>query len=263
MRPLLAALVLFLSPALAFAEPDHAAFDALLARHVKAAAPGGVNRVDYAAWAGSQADRASLDAYIARLGRETPSRLDRPAQFAYWANLYNALTLDVVLDAYPVKSIRAIRSRGAGLNPKALIGPWQTKLITVEGRRLSLDDIEHAVMRPTFKDPRVHYAVNCASIGCPNLQPRAFRAATLEADLDAAARAYVNSARGLSVGANGLTLSTIYRWFKEDFGADESALRAHLALYAEDARAEALKAGAPIAGYAYDWGLNGVQGASP
>jgi hypothetical protein len=116
--------------------------------------------------------------------------------FAYWANLYNALTLDVVLNAYPVTSIRNIKSRGAGFDLKALFGPWRTKLVTVAGRRLSLDDIEHEIMRPTFRDPRVHYAVNCAAVGCPNLWPQVWPANSLNHDLDRAARTYVNDPRG-------------------------------------------------------------------
>ena len=86
-----------------------------------------------------------------------------------WANLYNAATLKIVVDRYPVKSIRDIKSDTGLFDVKGYIGPWRTKVATVEGRQVSLDDIEHEIMRPTFKDPRVHYAVNCASIGCPNL----------------------------------------------------------------------------------------------
>ena len=112
---------------------------------------------------------AALEAWIATAAAARPSTLARAEAFAFWANLYNALTLKVVLERHPVRSIRDIRSSGVPFDPKGWIGPWRTRLVTVEGRRLSLDDIEHEVMRPTFRDPRVHYAVNCASIGCPNL----------------------------------------------------------------------------------------------
>lgn len=236
------------------AESESRAFDSLLARHV-AAGPDGVNRVDYAAWKASQADRAALDAYIRALEGAPISTLSRNEQFAAWANLYNAATVRVILDRYPVRSIRDIRSEGAGLSLKALIGPWQTKVVTVEGRRLSLDDIEHGIVRPAFKDPRVHYAFNCASIGCPNLMPRAFRGATLDADLDAAARAYVNHPRGVSVTARGLRLSSIYDWYGTDFGTAEQ-LRAHLLRYAAPDLAARIRATPAIAGYGYDWLLN-------
>ena len=162
--------------------PDPAPYDRLLQRYVTAGSDG-LNRVDYRGWAASTADRAALDSFIAAHEAARPSTLSRNDQFAFWANLYNAVTLDVVMDAYPVGSIRDIR-------PTLLsIGPWGAQRVTVEGRRLSLDDIEHRIMRPTFRDPRVHYAVNCASIGCPNLQREAFRGARLETQLDAAARA--------------------------------------------------------------------------
>lgn len=120
----------------------------------------------------------------------------RAEVFAYWANLYYALTLMVVLQRHPVRSIHDIRSTGVPSDPRQFIGPWRTRLVTVEKRRLSRDDIEHETMRPTFRDPRVHYAVNCASIGCPNLRPRAWRAATLEQHLDTAAADFVNYPRG-------------------------------------------------------------------
>lgn len=240
---------LFMSTAAA--QPDPAPYDRLLQRYVTAGSDG-VNRVNYRAWAASAADRAALDAYIAAHEAARPSQLSRNEQFAFWANLYNAVTLDVVLDAYPVSSIRQIR-------PSLLaIGPWTMDRVTVEGRRLSLDDIEHGIMRPTFRDPRVHYAVNCASIGCPNLQREAFRGASLDVQLDAAARAFIASDRGVRITAQGLRLSRIYQWFAEDFGT-EAQLRDHLARYATGARAADIR-NQRIVGYAYDWDLNGTGG---
>ena len=182
----------------------------------------------------------------------------RARAFATWINLYNAVTLQVVLERYPIASIRDIRSEGTGLDPRALIGPWRTKRVTVEGRRLSLDDIENTILRPTFHDSRVHYAINCASIGCPNLMPRAWRAETLEADLDAAARAYVNHPRGVSVNANGsLRASSIYRWFRADFGGSDANVIAHLRRYGSPELAQGLAGATRIAGHGYDWALNG------
>lgn len=248
----LSVLFLFASPAAA----DDASYTALLQRYVSAHADG-VNRVDYARWSANAADRAALDAYIADLAAQRPSTFARDRAFAYWVNLYNALTLQVILRRYPVNSIRDIRSEGV-LSPAALIGPWKTRLVTVEGRRLSLDDIEHAILRPTYNDPRVHYAVNCASIGCPNLMNRAWRAETLDADLDAAARAYVNHPRGVSVGANGeVRVSSIYRWFREDFGTTDANIIAHLRRYASPELAARLQSATRIAGHDYDWALNG------
>jgi hypothetical protein len=241
-------------PRIARADPD-AALDALLGRHV-VPHPDGVTRVRYADWKVSPAEMAALDRWIAEAAARRPSTMAREEAYAYWANLYNALTLKVVLDRYPVRSIRDIRSTGVPLDPKGWFGPWRTRLITVEGRRLSLDDIEHETMRPTFRDPRVHYAVNCASIGCPNIWPRAWRAATLSRDLDTAAAAFVNHPRGVSVLADGrLRVSSIYTWFREDFGGDEAGVIEHLRRHAAPALAARLRQTA-IAEDAYDWALN-------
>jgi hypothetical protein len=255
---LLGAVCAVLLPALpAAAAPDpQAAFDALLARYVKVGGDG-LNRVDYARWHASRADRQALDATIAALAAQAPSAMARAEAFAYWANLYNAITLKVIIDRYPVKSIRDIRSEGVWLDPKAYAGPWRTKRVSVEGRSLSLDDIEHEIMRPTFKDPRVHYAVNCASVGCPNLMPKAWRSATLEADLDAAARAFVNHPRGARVKAGKLTVSSIYAWFKEDFGGTDAAVIAHLKQFAKPDLRQKLASIRAIDGDDYDWTLNG------
>lgn len=222
----------------------------LLSRY---AAPGadGLVRVRYGAFAANAADRAMLDAHIAREAARTPSRMSRADAFGFWADLYNAVTLQVVLAAWPVRSIRDIR-------PGPLdIGPWKAKRVTVEGRRLSLDDIEHGIMRPTFRDPRVHYAVNCASVGCPNLRRTPWSGPALEAELDAAARAFINSSRGVAIRPDGrLTVSSIYRWFREDFGGNDAGVLAHLARYAQGDLKNRLGAGARIGGDAYDWSIN-------
>lgn len=241
-------------PGIVAADAD-AALDGLLGRYVTPH-PDGVNRVRYAGWKASSADLGALDAWIAQAAARRPSAMGRAEAFAYWANLYNALTLKVVLDRYPVRSIRDIRSTGVPLDPKGWIGPWRTRLVVVEGRRMSLDDIEHETMRPGFRDPRVHYAVNCASIGCPNLWPRAWRAATLERELDAAAAAFVNHPRGAAMRPDGrLRVSSIYVWFREDFGGDEAGVLTHLRRHAGPALAARLP-GATIAEDGYDWALN-------
>jgi hypothetical protein len=249
-----AAVILTVSSGTLAHAADPAPFDALLERYV-VVVPNGVNQVRYRAWQANARDRAALDDYVAALERERPSRLARDEAFVYWVNLYNAVTLQIVLENYPVRSIRDIRSRT--LDPRGLVGPWRTPRVSVEGRRLSLDQIEHAILRPDFSDPRVHYAVNCASIGCPNLQPRAWRAASLNADLDAAARAYINHSRGVHIDAQGrLRVSSIYRWFASDFGGAPLGVLAHLRTYAGPALTARLRSANVISGYAYDWSLN-------
>lgn len=243
-----------LLPLAARAEP--AALDALLARYL-VNGEDGVARVRYGAWKANATDRAALDAWLTAAQRERPSAMARNEAYAFWANLYNAATLKVILDNHPVRSIRDIRSTGVPFDVRQFNGPWRTRLVTIEGRRMSLDDIEHETMRPTFRDPRVHYAVNCASIGCPNLRPRAWRAATLEADLDDAARAFVNHPRGASFRPDGgLRVSSIFRWFREDFGNSDEGVIAHLRRYANADLAPRLASVTRIAEDAYDWSLN-------
>ncbi len=234
-----------------------AVYGELLGKYLSEGADG-VVLVDYAGWSASKDDVDRLKGYVQGLAALRPSQMRREEAFAYWANLYNAITLQVILDNYPVKSIRDVKSTGTGLfDVKAYFGPWRTKRVTVEGKELSLDDIEHTIMRPTFKDPRVHYAVNCASIGCPNLKMTPWSAETLEADLEAAAKAFVNHPRGVRVNADGsLTVSSIYSWFKEDFGGSDDGVIAHLRQYAKPELAETLKASPRISGHDYDWSLN-------
>lgn len=231
---------------------NHAAFDALLARRARNSRDG-IVRLDYAGWKASAADRAALTAYVAALSRLSPLSLTRPEQFAFWANLYNAVTIDVVLDAYPVRSIRDIRS---GLLP----GPWRRRLVTIGGVELSLDDIEHNILRKGWVEPRVHYAVNCASIGCPNLPLRAFRGATLVPALDAAARAYVNTPRAVRFDGDTLVVSSIYKWYAADFGGSDARIIAHLARYADEPLRSRLQAATRIGRDTYDWSLNATRG---
>jgi hypothetical protein len=246
----IAFVLLAAAPASAQPAPDHAEWDGLLSRYVVESADG-INRVRYAAWKANSADHAALRAYIRALEAVSAADMARNDEFAFWVNLYNAITVDLVLDAYPVASIRDIK-------PHLLAsGPWDVERVTVEGRRLSLNDIEHRILRVRWSEPRVHYAVNCASLGCPNLMPRAWSGATLNADLDAAARAFIGHPRGAAFGARGITLSRIFQWYRGDFG-NEAQLRAHLARYSPAARRADLDT-RPIVGYAYDWSLNEVR----
>lgn len=228
---------------------DHGVWQRILGAYL---APGAdrVNRFAYASV--GPADGQALDGYIAGLAATPVSALARPEQRAYWINLYNALTVQVVLDHYPVASIHDI-----AISPGLFaIGPWDKALVEVEGEAVSLNDIEHRILRPIWRDPRVHYALNCASIGCPDLQATAFTAANAEALLEAAARAYVNHPRGARVEDGALTVSSIYAWFREDFGDTEAGVIAHLKRYAGPELAKALETVTDIEDYEYDWVLN-------
>jgi hypothetical protein len=228
---------------------DHRAWARLLQLYLR---PGddGVNRFDYGAVTGG--DRQELKAYLAALAAVPVSRLSQGEQMAYWINLYNALTVQVVLDHYPVESIRDI-DISPGLFSR---GPWGRKLVTVEGEPLSLDDIEHRILRPIWGDPRVHYAVNCAALGCPNLQPLPFTARTLDRMLDMAAIAFVNHPRGMRVEDGELHVSSIYVWFEDDFGDGDAGVLRHLMAYAGPELAMRLQRLDGIGGDSYDWRLN-------
>lgn len=238
---------------------DHSVWDKQLKTYVVPGADG-LNRVDYKAWKAK--DLGVLKGYVKALETTDPAKLDGPEQMAFWANFYNAKTIEVILDHYPVKSIREIsinegifgfikKSAGVG-------GPWKSPLLTVSGQKLSLDNIEHDILRPLFKDPRVHYSVNCASVGCPNLPNQAFTGTTLEAMLDAGARAYVNHPRGIAVTGSRVVASSIYDWFQVDFGGNVTGVLAHVRKYANADLAKKLDGVTTISSYDYDWALNEV-----
>lgn len=227
----------------------------LLATYVVSDADG-INRVDYKRWRASRANLQKLGAAISGLERLKPSMMSLQEAIAYWANLYNALTLRVVLQRYPVASIRDIASKGLFFDPQAYTGPWREKRLIVESKSLSLDDIEHKILRPLAHDSRVHYSINCASLSCPNLQRSAWTADSLEQDLDRAAREYVNHPRAVTVLPDGsLRVSSIYVWFKEDFGGDGGVV-SHLRQYAAPVLAQRLKPSPRISADTYDWRLN-------
>ena len=234
---------------------DHAPFDMILKTYV---GPGkdGLNRVAYARLKAK--GQAALRAYIRSLEKVDVTKLARKEQFAFWANLYNARTLDIVVEKYPVASIKDI-NLGGSLLTIVTGGPWKAKVVKVNGLALSLDDIEHVILRGLFKDPRVHYAVNCASVGCPNLLTEAFTGAKLEAQLDAGARAYVNHPRGIKVVGGKVVASGIYKWFIKDFGGTEAGVLAHVRKYAAPQLADRLKGKSSVSEYAYDWSLNDAK----
>lgn len=228
---------------------DHATWNAFLALYVRKSEDG-INRVAYSEV--TPEDRARLDGYV-RLMQTVPiGRFARKEQLAYWINLYNAETVKLVLDHYPVSSILKIAISPGWFDR----GPWDAKLLKIEGEELSLNDIEHRILRPIWRDSRIHYALNCASLGCPNLQPQAFTGGNTEAMLDNAAREYVNHPRGAHFEDGHLIVSSIYNWYKSDFGGSDATVLAHLRRYAEPKLARRLGGVSEISDYQYDWALN-------
>ncbi len=226
---------------------DHSTYDRLLKRYVHAT-KSGLNVVDYGEF--KKTGHAELKQYLTRLQAVDVKGLDRDEQFAFWVNLYNAKTLDVILQRYPVSSIKDIWS---GLFSP---GPWKLKNMKVAGVDLTLDDVEHVILRGLWGDPRIHYAVNCAAIGCPNLFREAFTSKNLARLLETGARNYVNSPRGARFSKDRLTVSKIYKWFIVDFGNSEQGVLKHLRRYAAPELAERLKKVRSISSYEYDWALN-------
>ena len=235
---------------------DHSAFSALLGAYVVPDG-NGYNRVAYRAFA--RDGHGPLKRYLAGLQAARPSGFARAEALAYWINLYNAATLDVVLDHYPVRSIKEIRLGGGGLLGLGLFGsgPWAAPILSVEGEALSLDDVEHRIVRPIFGDPMTHYALNCASYSCPNLAVTAYTGDRLGRMMEEVAAAYVNHPRGVDIGSAGITASRIYSWYAADFGG-RAALKPHWQRFSAPERAAAIGA-ARIAGYAYDWRLNDAR----
>jgi len=231
---------------------DYADWARLLDRYVEPT-PSGINVIDYVVVTAE--DRTALEAVIARLEAVPISDYSRREQMAYWINLYNAATIRVVLDHYPVETIRDIDLSSGWFAD----GPWDAELVMVEGVALSLNDIEHRILRPIWMDPRIHYAVNCASIGCPNLRPEPYRGETVGSVLDLAAREYLSHPRGITIENDKVIISRIYDWFFEDFSKHDMRLLDHLTLYVEPDLANQLNQIGKIHGTRYDWQLNAPE----
>ncbi|MDE1230204.1 DUF547 domain-containing protein [Vibrio aestuarianus] len=191
-------------------------------------------------------DKTRLEQYISQLSKLDPREYTKAEQYAYWVNLYNALTVNLVVDNYPISSITKL----GGLFS---FGPWEQKIITINQKELTLNDIEHRILRPIWKDPRTHYAINCASLGCPNLQEQAFTAKNTQPLLEKSATEFINSKKGVKLTNDKLVLSSIYDWFSEDFGTKQQLFQ-HLARYDKT-----LKDTERDVSYQYDWKLNDVR----
>ncbi len=233
-------------------EVDYQPWRTFLAEYVSTG-PDDIKRLAYHAVA--PADKEDLDQFLTTLAATPVSRLNRARQKAFWINLYNALTVQVILEHYPVDSIRDIDISPGFFSD----GPWGKKLLFIEGREVSLDDIEHRILRPIFQDNRLHYALNCASIGCPQLQPVPFTAKSMEAMLNRSAREYINHPRGVNFSKGRLIVSSIYKWFQLDFGENKKEVIDHLQTYAYNDLKHQLENFTTIDGYHYDWSLNQHQ----
>lgn len=230
-------------------EVDHSAWGSFLTRYIRIRSDG-VYRVAYGQV--TPLHRKALDDYLAGLSRTPIAQYNRTEQLAYWINLYNALTVRTVLAHYPVASIRAIDLG----DRRSQQGPWDAPLIEVQGQKLSLDDIQNRVLRPIWRDPRVLYALSCAALSCPNLQPVPFTSDQLDRQLSDAERSYVNDPRCIQMEGRQLLVSSLFRWYREDFGGSDRAVIHYLMGIAEPGLAMKLHQFERIDGDLFDWRLN-------
>jgi hypothetical protein len=221
---------------------DHTILEGLLAKHVRN------GFVDYA---GFKADEIKLDQYLSMLERIDPESLTRNEQFAFYINAYNSWTIKLILSGYP--GVRSIKDLGGLLQ-----SPWQKELLRIHGKTFKLDDIEHKILRPRFKDPRVHFAINCASKSCPPLLAEPYRSETLDAQLNRSTRDFVNNPASYRFEGDTLWVSSIFKWFSGDFNNDP------VGFYRKYAEAD-LKGLLEEKGHRiqvkyldYDWSLNGT-----
>ncbi|HAT1987739.1 TPA: DUF547 domain-containing protein [Legionella pneumophila] len=213
--------------------------------------PEGINFLHYSRV--NQEDKAKLAHYIKDLSHIPISQYNRTEQLAYWINLYNALTIQLILTHWPVQSILKLR-----LSPGFLsIGPWDATLITIEDQEITLNDIEHRILRPIWQDARIHYTLNCASMSCPQLQSQAFTGKNVDSLMNKAAKEYVNSPQGVTFTDKELILSQIYQWYQTDFGDDEQAVLRHIAQYANPKLKQQLMTKQKPIRYHYNWQING------
>ncbi|WP_087025315.1 DUF547 domain-containing protein [Thaumasiovibrio subtropicus] len=185
--------------------------------------------------------QTDIQQYLSTLTAIDPRGFSREEQFAYWVNLYNALTVQLIIDNYPLASITK-------LGGFFQFGPWDDELVVIAGEALTLNDIEHRILRPIWQEPRIHYAVNCASLGCPDLLPHAYTAQNTETLLEEAARRFINSDKGVLINGDRAVLSSIYDWYGVDF---KPSVKAHVNHYRRDSLL-----GDHRIDYEYDWDLN-------
>jgi hypothetical protein len=234
------------------AEIDHSAWQGFLDRYLDTQSGDGVYLVRYGAV--SVTDRQTLDTYITDLQASDPRDYSKAEQKAYWINLYNAATVQLVLD-HPTK--KSILQMNKGLF--SFFGPWDEPLLNIAGEEVTLNDIEHRILRPIWQDHRIHFAVNCASLSCPNLEEQAYTSDDTDTLLDQNERAYINHPRGVSFDDKGrLTVSNIFKWYGDDFADDEQQLLEYFASHADEPLASQLRAYDGRLSYDYDWDLNGT-----
>lgn len=221
---------------------DHSDFDSLLQKYVDTSHVSGVNRFNYEAV--TLADKALLESYLQYAQQMDPRQLTRQRQKAYWLNLFNATMINVLLDSSADESVRQL---GRGV--------WRKKRLYIAMQKTSLDDIEHGVLRPIYNDPRVHFSMAAGMIGSASILPEAFTGENVEALLEKNTRDFLQHPRGAKVEDGRLVLSSIFKWYQDDFGGNFDSVKQFIQPYVTGPVASNL-ASARNAKYEYDWALN-------
>lgn len=221
--------------------PSHALWDTLLTRHVSTR-----GMVDYH---GIITDSSTLNLYLEELSGHPPnSKWSPQEQLAYWINAYNAFTIKLIVDHYPVKSIRDLHPT---LYVPLVNTVWHIKFFKIGGVDFNLDEIEHGILRKTFDEPRIHFAIVCASHSCPPLRNEAYLPHKIDAQLDDQAKIFINDTARNKLAPDRIEISQIFNWFKGDF-TKKSTLIEFLNRYA----AVPVQSNASIHYLDYDWNLN-------
>ncbi len=228
---------------------DHSVWDALLHRYVDAN-----GMVNYALWKNNAGDAQALDQYLAALSQANPNaKSSRAAVIAFWINAYNAVTIRGILTQYPTSSIRNHTAKLFGYNI------WHDLLLRVGDQSYSLDAIEHKILRPT-KENRIHFAIVCASISCPRLLNEAYVASRLEEQLSVNSRDFFSRPQNFSISGRTVNVSSILKWFAEDFGANPQAGLIAVSKYLPPAGQPLVASGdVQVSFLSYDWGLNELK----
>lgn len=222
--------------------PSHELWDQLLKKHVK---PNGL--VDYK---GFIKDKPQLEKYLNSLSNNAPDRKtwSKNEQLAYWINAYNAFTVKLIVDNYPVESIRDL---GPKLKIPLIKDVWHYKFFSIGGQESSLDEIEHGILRKEFNEPRIHFAINCASISCPPLKNEAYVASKIDQQLDQSAREFINNPKYNKISKDEVQISSIFSWFKGDF-TKKGSLIDYLNKYSK----VKISSNAKVNHLDYNWSLN-------
>ncbi|MBF9236320.1 DUF547 domain-containing protein [Hymenobacter sp. BT683] len=224
----------------AAAPVDHSAYDRLLKKHVNE--KGQVN------YKGFKADQKEFDQYLALLSKNPPAKSwSKQEQMAYWINAYNAYTIRLILNHYPVQSIKDI---GSKIKIPFVTTPWASKFFSIGGEKMSLDNIEHGILRKNYNDPRIHFALVCASVSCPRLRNEAFTAEKLDRQLDDQGRDFLNDPTKNKPGA--AQLSKYFDWYKGDWTANGQSVAKWVDKYAKTKLVNPDK----VTYLEYNWNLN-------